>query len=237
MMIYLFTLTVFSCRHLPPPSLWAHLNNYYNPEECKLRGTHTGEKLGPWITHLHFPPRGIQTFILWSHPSFRDSNNEPLLHCIVILANKSYICCKFQNWQQVNMDILIFPPTFLIFPRSQNLPCRYNNCGENKAWGSWWLWRHLVTWLQWWSPTNGQEVIRQQLVSSDHQRRHGQGAPGARKYSGQATSGDTGKFSHHSSRLTFIQFKISSQLSSQFQSNLPFCLSLVSLVSTVLLST
>ena len=112
----------FSSRHLPPPSLWAHLNNYYNPEECKLRGTHSGEKLGPWITHLHFPPSGIQTFILWSHPSFRDSNNEPLLHCIAILAilaNKLAAVSFKTTAKQVNIDILLFPPTFLNFPRSQ----------------------------------------------------------------------------------------------------------------------
>ena len=109
MMIYLFTLIVFSSRQLPPLSLRAHLNNYYNPEECKLRGTHSGEKLGPWITHLHFPPRGIQTFILWSHPSFRDSNNEPLLHCIAILANKLALSFKTDSkWIQISLLLCYF---------------------------------------------------------------------------------------------------------------------------------
>ena len=109
MMIYLFTLIVFSSRQLPPPSLRAHLNNYYNPEECKLRGTHSGEKLGPWITHLHFSPRGIQTFILWSHPSFRDSNNEPLLRCIAILANKPALSFKTDSkWIQISLLLCYF---------------------------------------------------------------------------------------------------------------------------------
>ena len=184
MMIYLFTLIVFSSRQLPPPSLRAHLNNYYNPEECKLRGTHSGEKLGPWITHLHFPPRGIQTFILWSHPSFRDSNNEPLLHCIAILANKLASSFKTHSkWIQISLLLCYFLRLSWI-PQEVGIMAMYNDCGENKAWWSWWLWRHLVTWLQRWSPTNGQEVIRQQLVSSD-QRRHGQEAPGAGKYKGE----------------------------------------------------
>ena len=139
MMIYLFTLIVFSSRQLPPPSLRAHLNNYYNPEECKLRGTHSGEKLGPWITHLHFPPRGIQTFILWSHPSFRDSNNEPLLHCNAILAFSFKTDSK---WLQISLLLCYFLRLSWI-PQEEGIMAMYNDCGENKAWWSWWLWRHL----------------------------------------------------------------------------------------------
>ena len=181
MMIYLFTLIVFSSRQLPPPSLRAHLNNYYNPEECKLRGTHSGEKLGPWITHLHFPPRGIQTFILWSHPWFRDSNNEPLLHCIAILANKLALSLKTDSklYRYHISTAMLFPPTFLNSPR--RMAMRW----EPSMMIMMTVTSPKVTWLQRWSPTNGQEVIRQQLVSSDQQRRHGEEAPGAGKYKGE----------------------------------------------------
>ena len=145
-------------------------------------GEHTGEKLGLWITHLHFPPRGIQTFILWSHPSFRDSNNEPLLHCIAILAilaNKLAAVSFKTTAKQVNIDILLFPPTFLNFPRSQyNVDTMtavrikhedHDDCD--------------VTW----SPGSSDDhppTDRKSLGSNwwaDHQRRHGQGAPGAQE--------------------------------------------------------
>ena len=43
---FIFALLLFFplAQALHPLSLWAHLNNYYNPEECKLRGTHNGGK-------------------------------------------------------------------------------------------------------------------------------------------------------------------------------------------------
>ena len=205
MMIYLFTLIVFSSRQLPPPSLRAHLNNYYNPEECKLRGTHSGEKLGPWITHLHFPPRGIQTFILWSHPSFRDSNNEPLLHCNAILAFSFKTDSK---WIQISLLLCYFLRLSWI-PQEEGIMAMYNDCGENKAWWSWWLWRHLKSpgssddhpptdrkslGSNWWA-----------LISGDTDKRHLEQG----NTRGKATSGETGKFSHHSSRFNvyiIIQF-------------------------------
>ena len=121
MMIYLRVLIVFSSPPLTPPSLSAHLNNYYNPEECKLRGTNNGGKGKTLKNSFAFSsPCGIQTFILWSHPSFRDSNNKPLLHCHCIAAMpwthlNELKCFKFQNR---HVD---FPLTFLNFPRSQNI--------------------------------------------------------------------------------------------------------------------
>ena len=138
MMIYLLVLIVFSSPPLTPPSLSAHLNNYYNPEECKLRGTNNGGKGKTLKNSFAFSsPRHpniyslIPSIISW----FKQQTIITLpLHCSTAMNTFELI-----KMLQVSKPTRRFSSYFPEFPKKSE----YNDCGELE-WGSRWLWRHQV---------------------------------------------------------------------------------------------
>ena len=86
-MIYLRVLIVFSSLQLTPPSLSAHLNNYYNPEECKLRGTNNGGK-GKTLKKL---------ICIFLPAAFKHLFFDPIHHFVIQTTNHYYIAIALQQ--------------------------------------------------------------------------------------------------------------------------------------------
>ena len=84
-MIYLRVLIVFSSLQLTPPSLSAHLNNYYNPEECKLRGTNNGGKTLKKLICIFLPA------------AFKHLFFDPIHHFVIQTTNHYYIAIALQQ--------------------------------------------------------------------------------------------------------------------------------------------
>ena len=135
--VFLLFFPPFNSLH--PLSLSAHLNNYYNPEECKLRGTNNGGKGKTLKNSFAFSsPRHPNIYSLI--PSIISWFKQQTIITLPLHCSNAMNTFELIKMLQVSKPTRRFSSYFPEFPKKSE----YNDCCGELEWGSRWLWRHKV---------------------------------------------------------------------------------------------